>query len=115
MLGILQILQVVPSSSSSSLFSSFDDSAKLLHSHEFFRPYFAVTNLGVSRSLRRLHFPGKLFLGVSSKCLRDSTGNSYCKKDYSTGKVNVVEITQMRLQKILKKNLTSYGKFSLLG
>ena len=30
-LGILKILRVVPSSSSSSLLSSFDDSAKLLH------------------------------------------------------------------------------------
>ena len=29
-------------------------------------------------------------------------GNSYCKKDLSKGKVNVVETTQIRLQKIKK-------------
>ena len=31
-------------------------------------------------------------------------GNRYCKKDYSKGEVNVVEITQIRLQK-MKENV----------
>ena len=30
--------------------------------------------------------------------------NSYCKRDYSKGEVNVVEIAQIRLQK-MKKNV----------
>ena len=28
--------------------------------------------------------------------------NSYCKKDYSKGEVNAIEITQIRLQKMKK-------------
>ena len=83
--GIYQILQVVPSYSSS-LLSSFDDSAKLLHCHDepgccfswrisslttvpdgifclislhwTFWPYFAALNLWVCCSLRHLHFLG---------------------------------------------------------
>ena len=31
-------------------------------------------------------------------------GNSYCKKDYSKGEVDVVEITQIKIQK-MKKNV----------
>ena len=31
-------------------------------------------------------------------------GNSYCKKDYSKGEVNVIKITQIKLQK-MKKNI----------
>ena len=54
-------------------------------SPELFRPYFAVTNLWVSCSLRHLHFLWKLFSRVSSKFLRDSMDNSYCKKDYGKG------------------------------
>ena len=44
----------------------------------------------VSPSLRYLLFLGKLYSGVSSKFLRDSMSNSYCKKDYSEGEVNVI-------------------------
>ena len=40
----------------------------------------------------------KLLSRVSSKFLRDLIGNSYCKKDYSKGEVNVVNITQIRLK-----------------
>ena len=29
-------------------------------------------------------------------------GNSYCKKDYSKGEVNLVEITQIKLHKMKK-------------
>ena len=46
----------------------------------------------------------ELFLGVSLNFLRDSMGNSYRKKDYSKGEVNIVEIIQIRLQK-MKKNV----------
>ena len=91
--GIMEILQVVPSSSSSSLLSSFDESAKLLHccnwqgcsscgisslttvpngiffpflfSPQIFLPYFAVRNLWVSCSLRHLHFLGEVVLESS--------------------------------------------------
>ena len=69
---------------------------------KLFPPYFAVTNLWVSRSLRHLLFLGKLLSGVCSKFLRDSMGNSYFKKDYSKGEVNAVEIAQIRLQKMKK-------------
>ena len=95
---ILQILQVLPSSSSSSLFLSFHDSAKLLNCQKWnwllplmmyftdnrtwcsllssssfpqlLRPYFAVTNWWVSYSLRHLPFLGKLFSEISSKFLQ---------------------------------------------
>ena len=46
----------------------------------------------------------EIALGVSSKFLRDLMGNNYCKKEYSKGEVSVVEITQIRLQK-MKKNV----------
>ena len=46
----------------------------------------------------------ELFLGLSLNFLRDSMGNSYRKKDYSKGEVNIVEIIQIRLQK-MKKNV----------
>ena len=38
------------------------------------------------------------------KIFCDSMGNSYCKKGYSKGEVNMVEITQIKLQK-MKKNV----------
>ena len=38
-------------------------------------------------------------------------GNGYCEKDYSKDEVNVVEFTQIRLQKMKK----SYDRFLLLG
>ena len=58
---------------------------------------FTVTNLWVTRSLRHLCFLGKLFSGVSSD------DNSYCKKHYSKAEVGIVEITQVRLQKMKMK------------
>ena len=88
---ILQILQAILSSFSSSLLWSFVDSAKLLHCLD--GPG-CCYSWGIS----------SLFSGVSSKFFRDSIGNSYCKKDYSKGEVNAAEITQIRLQKI-KKNV----------
>ena len=39
-------------------------------------------------------------------------GNSYCKKDCSKGEINVVEITQIRLE-ISKKNV-AMGSFCCL-
>ena len=108
--GILQILQVVPSSSSL-LRSSFDDLPKLLNccnvpasysswgssplttvpdviffshplsfSRKHFWHYFAVTSLWVSRSLRHMCLLGKWLSGVSSKFASDSMGNSYVKR-----------------------------------
>ena len=59
-------------------------------------------------------FLGKLFWGVSSKFLRDSMGNSYCKKDYSKGEVNIVEIARLRLQK-LKKIVDMASFYCLVG
>ena len=47
-----------------------------------------------------LRFLVKLFLGVSSKRLRDSGGNSSCKKDYSKDELDLAEITQIRLHKM---------------
>ena len=58
---------------------------------------FTVTNLWVTHSLRHLCFLGKLFSGVSSD------DNSYCKKHYSKAEVGIVEITQVRLQKMKMK------------
>ena len=49
-----------------------------------------------------LRFLVKLFLGVSSKLLRDSRGNSSCKKDYSKDELDLAEITQIRLHKMSK-------------
>ena len=42
----------------------------------------------------------KLFSGISSKCILDSVGNSYCKMNYSKGAVNVVKNTHIKPQKI---------------
>ena len=50
------------------------------------------------------------FSKLFSKFLLDTMGNSCCKKDYSKAAVNVVEIIQIRLQKI-KTNECSYDKF----
>ena len=47
-----------------------------------------------------LRFLVKLFSGVSSKRLRDSRRNSYCKKDYSKDGLDLAEITQITLHKI---------------
>ena len=55
----------------------------------------------------------EIFLGSSSKFLGDTMGNSYCKMDYSKGEVNVVKITQIRLEK--NEEECSYGKFLLFG
>ena len=41
-------------------------------------------------------------------------GNSYCKKNCSKGEVNVVEITQIRLQK-MKKNVTRASFYCLVS
>ena len=41
-------------------------------------------------------------------------GNSYCKKDYCTGEVNVVELTQIRLQK-MKKNVAMASFYCLVS
>ena len=41
-------------------------------------------------------------------------GNSYCKKNYSKGEVNVVEITQLQLQK-MKKNVAIESFYCLFG
>ena len=135
MQGILQILQVAPSTSSSSALSSFDDLARLLHHRGgpgscsswgistlitvpdgifnsssflliFCWPYFAATNLWESLSLTHSCFLGVLFTGVSSKIFCVSMGNSYCKKDYNKVELNVAKITKIRLQK-LKKNVAS--------
>ena len=65
---------------------------------QLFTLNFTVTNLWVTRSLRHLCFLGKLLSGVSSK------NNSYCRKHYSKVEVDIVEITQARLQK-MKKNV----------
>ena len=70
-------------------------------------------NVWVSRAMRHLSFFVILFSGVFSKFLCDSMGNSYCKKDYSKGGVNVVKITQIRLQ--YKNEECSYSKFLLFG
>ena len=51
-------------------------------------------------------------MGSSLKTFGDSTGNSYCKRYYSKGVVNVVGITQIRLQKI-KKNVAISKVFIL--
>ena len=40
-------------------------------------------------------------------------GNSYCKKDYSKGEVNLVEITQRRLQK-MKNNVAMISFYYLV-
>ena len=80
---------------------------------QHFRPYFAVTILWVSRSLRHLQFLGKLFSWVSSKLLRDSTGNKYRKNDYSKGEVNVVKIIQRKATK--KEEECSYAKCLFFG
>ena len=80
---------------------------------QLFRPYFAVTILWVSRSLRHLQFLGKLFSWVSSKRLRDSTGNKYRKNDYSKGEVNVVKIIQRKATK--KEEECSYAKCLFFG
>ena len=63
--------------------------------------------------MRHLRFLAKLFLGVSSKLLRDSRGNSCCKKDYGKGEVNVVEIKQITLSKI--KNVTMASSHCLVS
>ena len=64
----------------------------------------------------------KLIWGVSSKYLWNSSGNRYCKKDKSKGEVNVVKISQIRIQK-MKNNvamasflfcLVKFGKNSIL-
>ena len=70
--------------------------------HPTYSVLFYCNNFTVSRSLRHLRFFGKLFSGVSLKCLRNLMGNSYCKTYYSKGEVNVVEITQIRLQNRLR-------------
>ena len=75
---------------------------------------FVVINLWVSRSLRHWRFLGKLFLKVSSKIFRDSMGNGYCKKDYSKGEVNVVEITKIRLRK-MKRNAAMTCSYCLVS
>ena len=135
MQGILQILQVAPSTSSSSALSSFDDLARLLHRRGgpgscsswgistlitvpdgifnsssflliFFWPYFAATNF---ESL--FHWDIRAFLGFYSRTFPQcffcvSMGNSYCKKDYNKVEVNVAKITKIRLQK-LKEHVAS--------
>ena len=40
--------------------------------------------------------------------------NSCCKKDYSKGEVNVLEITQIRLQE-MKKNVAMASFYYLVG
>ena len=44
----------------------------------------------------------------------DSRGNSYCKKDYSKGEVNIAKITQRRSQK-MKKNVAMASFYCLVG
>ena len=83
-------------------------------SPQLFLPYFAVTNLWVLRSLKYLHFLGKSLWGVCSKFLRDSMGKGYYKKDYTKGEVNVVNIIQLRLQK-MKKNVAVTSFYGLVG
>ena len=73
-------------------------------SRQRFWPYFDVIDLWVSCSSRHLHLLGQLLSGVSSKFLRNLMGNSYSEKDYSKSEVNVVIITQIRLQK-MKNNV----------
>ena len=126
---ILQILQVW--SYFSSLLSSFDVSAKLLHCRKgnvlpssswvisslktvpdgivfslslfpLFSSFFSIFYFLFLIEAFALY--GKLFSRVSSKFLLDSIGNSYCKEDYSEGEVIAVEIAQTRLPK-MKKNL----------
>ena len=133
--GILQILQVAPSNSSSSPLSSFDDLARFLKCHDglgsssswgiytlitvpdgifnsssflliFCWPYFAATNF---ESL--FHWDIRAFLGYYSRTFPQcffcvSMGNSYCKKDYNKVEVNVAKITKIRLQK-LKEHVAS--------
>ena len=41
-------------------------------------------------------------------------GNGYCKKDYSKGEVNVVEITQIRLRK-MKSNAATTCSYCLVS
>ena len=74
-------------------------------SPQLFLPYFAVTKIWVLRSLKHLHFLGKSLWGVCSKFLRDSMGKGYYKKDYTKGEVNVVNIIQIRLQKMKRMYL----------
>ena len=85
----------------------------LLSPPKLFRPYFSVTNLWVYRALRYLRFLGKLLLGISSKFFRNSMDNIYCKKNYSKGEGNVVEITQIRLQE-MKKNVAMASFYYLV-
>ena len=68
---------------------------------------FTVTNSWVTRSLRHLCFLGKLFSSVSSD------DNSYCKKHYSKVEVGIVEITQVRLQK-MKMNIAKPSFYCLV-
>ena len=70
---------------------------------QFFSTLFRCKKF-MSGSFNEVRFLGKLFLGVSSKFLRNSKGNSYCKKDYIKGEINVIKITQIRLQK-KRKNI----------
>ena len=51
---------------------------------------------------------------LSSKFRSDSKGNSYCKKDYSKGKVHIAKITQRRFQK-MKKNIAMASFYCLVG
>ena len=60
-----------------------------------------------------LRFLVRLFSGVSSKRLRDSRRNSYCKKDYSKDELDLAEITQIRLHK-MQKNV-AMASFHCLG
>ena len=69
---------------------------------------FTVTNSWVTRSLRHLCFLGKLFSSVSSD------DNSYCKKHYSKVEVGIVEITQVRLQK-MKMNIAKPSFYCLVS
>ena len=69
---------------------------------------FTVTNLWVTRSFRHLCFLGRLFSGVFSD------DNSYCKKHYSKVEVGIVEITQVRLQK-MKMNIAKPSFYCLVS
>ena len=53
-------------------------------------------------------------LQSSPNFLGDSTGNSYCKMDYSKGGENVVKITQIRLEK-MKKNVAMASFYWLIS
>ena len=134
-------MQVVPSSSSSSLLSSFDDSINCCivtmdlatTSSEVFLYWqpcliallssfiFPSTFLNLlcckkfmSVSFNEERFIGKLFSGVSSKFIGNSKGNIYCKKDYSKGEINVIKITHIRLQK-MEKNVIVTSFYCLVS